>query len=68
MNTRNQEFKIRRQLKKQGLSLVKSRIRNKTFDNNGGYMIVDTKNNFVVSGQRFDLELNDVENYLLNLT
>jgi hypothetical protein len=56
------ESKARRALAKDNLILNKSRARNWTLDNQGGYMIADLYTNGVVFGSRFDLSLEEVEN------
>src|SRR5262245_30145900 len=58
------ESRLRRRAAQQGLALRKSRARQSSLDNHGGWMIVDPGLNAVVAGQRYDWSLDDVENYL----
>jgi len=62
------ETKIRRECKKYGMTLKKSRIKNINIDDMGGYMLVDTMGNFVIAGSRFELTLDDVQEWLKNTT
>ena len=54
------ESKARRELKKLGYLLKKSRVRNSNLDNQGSYMIIEPNMNIVVAGERFDLSLEEV--------
>jgi hypothetical protein len=54
------ESTLRSQATRQGYKLVKSRRANDW----GGFMIVDRDRNFVVAGERFDLDLADVAEWL----
>ena len=60
---KNKEQKLRRALNKCGYTMSKSR---KAFsaDNLGGYMIIDLCTNSVVSGSRYELDLEDVQEWL----
>jgi len=58
------ERKLRRIAQKQGYSLRKSRDRSISIDNLGEYMIVDTENNCIVAGGKFDLTLENVAELL----
>lgn len=58
------ESKLRRALYKDGFTLVKSRKRNISINDYGGYMIADGLNNTVVCGERFDLTLEDVRSFV----
>lgn len=60
---KNMEQRLRRALSKAGYSLHKARGQI-SIDNLGGYMIVDNQFNSVVAGERYDLNLVDVENFL----
>lgn len=60
------ENKARRKLNKSGYVLRKSRVRNTNIDNYGGYMIVDAFFNAIVSGERFNLDIDDVERFILS--
>ncbi len=61
--TSTRESRLRRSLAKHGMILRKSRSRTWTVDNHQGYMIVDADRNAVVAGGRFDLSLDDVEQW-----
>lgn len=56
------EQAARRKLAKQGYILVKSKCRNTTIDDHGGYRIVDLRN-IIVAGEKFTLTLEDVEKW-----
>jgi len=58
------EAAVRRALRPEGQALRKSRARNWTLDNQGGYMIVDADRNFIVAGEKYDLTLDDVERWV----
>jgi len=60
--TKTKENRIRRALAKRGYLLKKSRAA-ESIDNLGGYMIVDANQNAVVAGERFNLSLDDVEQF-----
>jgi len=62
---KRREDRLRRRADRQGLALRKSRAR-PSMDNHGGYMIVEAYTTAVVAGQRFDLDLDEVEAYLLD--
>lgn len=61
---KNMEQRLRRALYKAGYTLNKSRGRFSA-DNLGGYMIVDYYTNAVVLGSRFELGLDDVNQFIL---
>ena len=65
----NKESRIRRQLQAKGYRLQKSRVKKTHIDNMGGYMIIDNTmgQNTVFAGGRYELSLNDVEEYLKDL-
>ena len=63
MTEKAREQRIRRRLAKLDMVLHKSRGRI-SLDNFGGYMICDIHDNAVIDGSRFDLSLNDVEDFL----
>lgn len=58
------EARLRRQCRKQGYRLIKSRIRNPHINNHGGYMIVDAWHNSVVKGADYELNLDDVAEFI----
>lgn len=63
LTEKNREQRLRRALNKVGYALHKSR---KSFsaDNLGGYMVVDIYYNAVVAGSRYELDLDDVQEFL----
>ena len=61
--TKTKENRIRRALAKRGYLLRKSRAE-ESIDNFGGYMIVDANYNAVIAGERFNLSLDDVEQFV----
>jgi hypothetical protein len=58
------EKQLREQLRKAGYILKKSRLQSTNVNNLGGYMIINTWNNNIVAGSRFELQLEDVEKLL----
>ena len=56
------ENKLRRQAKRLGLVIKKSRVREIHADDFGGYRITDR--NRLVHGQRYELDIEDVAAYL----
>ncbi len=58
------EQRNRRVLQKNGYILHKSRARNWSIDNQLGYMIVDGNTNLIIYGNRFDLTLDDVTEFV----
>jgi len=61
---KNIEAKAKRDLNKIGLGLKKSRKKIFDYNNQGGYMIIDNKINAVVHGGRYELNLNDVLDFI----
>lgn len=59
-----EENRLRRQAKRLGLVLVKSRGKKWNIDNQLGYMIVDLYTNAVVVGSRYEFTFEDVEQWL----
>ncbi len=55
---------LRRQAKRLGLVLRKSRAKKINLDDLGGYRIVDLYGNYVVAGSRFELDIEDVAEFL----
>lgn len=58
------ENRLRRWADRLGLSLRKSRARHWHFDDRGGYRIIDAFHNVIEAGEKFDLDLDDVEAFL----
>ena len=54
----------RRILKEHGYELHKSRTRNPRYEDEGGYMIVQTRYNFCVAGDRYQYSLEDVSDWI----
>lgn len=58
------EQRLRRALRKSGYALRKSRRQQWSYENQCGYMIVDTCLNAVISGAHYDLSLDDVADWV----
>jgi hypothetical protein len=54
---------LRHQLKKQGFKMQKSK-KPLSIDNLGGYRITEMNNNSLVSGSRYELTLEDVQEFI----
>ncbi len=61
---KNLERKLRRIARKHDFFIRKSRVQNPSPNNEGGYMIVDLYRNYAVAGERYDLDLDDVAEFL----
>lgn len=61
---KTRENYYRRMAERQGLTLKKSRARKWSIDNYQGYMIVNAFLNTIEAGQKFDLSLDEVAEYL----
>jgi hypothetical protein len=61
---RRREDRARHLAWRQGYLLRKSRIREVNLDNLGGYMLIDANMNCIVAGSRWDLSLEEVEDWL----
>ncbi|SKA77840.1 hypothetical protein SAMN02745178_00711 [Gemmiger formicilis] len=61
---RNRAVRLRRKLNKLGYTMMKMNCRRDSIDNFGGYAIIDTEYNAIVRGTRFDLDLDDVEEFI----
>lgn len=59
------ERKLRKALCEMGYQLHKSRARNWSYDNQLGYMITSLSYNTCVAGSRYDLSLEDVEEFVM---
>ena len=64
---KNREQALRRTLNKAGYALRKSRA-NISLNNLGGYMIVDISTNAVVAGARFEMDLDDICDWVQDLS
>lgn len=64
MTEQAREARVRRGLRRQGYTLIKSRARNWSINNHCKYMIVEAYNNSIVAGEKFDLNIEDVEKFL----
>lgn len=60
------DSKARREVTRSGHRLIKSRARNWNINNQLGYMIIDSYNNFIVYGSRMELTLEDIEEWIYN--
>ena len=58
------ESTIRSRARRQGYTIKKDRSRTENLDHRGGYMIIITRTNSIVAGNRYDLSLADVEDFL----
>ncbi|MGI5849439.1 MAG: hypothetical protein ACOX8Q_05175 [Christensenellales bacterium] len=58
------ENRARRQAKRQGLIIKKSRAKKPNIDDLQGYMIIDAQTNLIVAGARFNFSLEEIEDYL----
>ena len=58
------EAYVRRLAKRHGYALRKSRARNLHMNDLGGYRLIDPWRNWIVLGERFDLDLEDVKAFL----
>jgi len=61
--TKALEQRARRAAKKAGLRASKTRWRANSFDNLGGFQIIDPYYNTVVTGLRFDMSAEEVINF-----
>ena len=64
VNDKVRENRLRRQAYRLGLMLRKSRARRIHLDDLGGYMLIDTQYNAIVGGDKFNLDLDGVEEML----
>ena len=62
---RNLERRLRRRLRKYNFMLKKSRVRTPNINNQGGYMIVESYSNSCVVGPKYDLTLEDVNDFVV---
>jgi len=58
------ENKARRWASRVGLTLRKSRAKQWSINNQGGYALLDSKGGYDVAGPNFELDLDDVEAFL----
>ena len=61
--TKNREQRLRRRARRMGLTLRKSRAA-RGIDNLGGYMVLHTERWMTIVGHRFELTLDEVEEWL----
>jgi hypothetical protein len=64
MQKSHSESRLRKMAAKEGYAIRKSRIRTPHIDNQGEYMLVDTRSNICVLGSRFDADLADIGEFL----
>lgn len=62
------EARVRRIARRMGLSIHKDRSRLPSMDRLGGYMLVNDRSNAIVAGERFDLDLEQLEAELLGVS
>lgn len=65
-DSKNRESKVRRLLVSQGYALKKSRAINLTSDDQGGYQIIDLQFGRIEAGERFNLTLEEVEQFAID--
>ena len=58
------ENRYRRWAKRLGLFLKKSKGKLWSINNQGGYMIIDIESNIILCGEKFDLSLDNVGDWL----
>jgi hypothetical protein len=58
------EARLRRSAKRLGYALKRSSWRRGSIDNLGGFQIIDPYRNWIVGGERFNLDLDGVEAWL----
>ena len=58
------EIFLRRKAQRLGLLLQKSRARYWSINDQGEWMILDPNTNITISGEKFSLNIEDVEKYL----
>lgn len=61
---KTRENYLRRQAKRLGLALKKSRAKKWNYDNQGDYMLIDPYTNCVFDGAKFELSIDDVAEIL----
>ncbi len=61
---KSRDNKVRKAAKKQGFIVTRSRVKNTTCDNYGNYMIINESNNSIEYGEKFNLTLEEVENFI----
>lgn len=65
-DSKSRESKVRRRLVSQGYALKKSRAINLTSDDQGGYQIIDLQFGRIEAGERFNLTLEEVEQFAID--
>ena len=58
------ETRLRRLADKEGLRILKSRLRHPRADNFGLYQLIEGRRNFVVLGPKYEATLQDIASYL----
>jgi hypothetical protein len=58
------ETRLRRLADKEGLRILKSRLRHPRADNFGLYQLIEDRRKIVVLGSKYDATLQDIANYL----
>ncbi len=61
---KRREGRLRGRARTAGFRLKKDRARNYSSDHQGGYMIVNDWVNTIVAGEKFNMSLDDVEEFL----
>jgi hypothetical protein len=65
MATLRQEKRLRGLAAVWGYAIRKDRAQTLSLDHQGGYMLVDADRNCIIAGDRFDLDLGDLEKWLV---
>ena len=58
------EDRVHRIARRQGHALTRTRRESGPSNHQGGWQIVDAERNWLIAGERFDLSLDDVEQWL----
>ena len=64
METEQHEDRVRRIARQHGYELHKDKARVWSLAHQGGWQIVDAKRSWLIAGEKFDLQLEDVEAWL----
>jgi len=64
MTNKVKENYLRRQAERLGLSMQKSRGKKWSVDNQLGYRVIDPYHNTIIQGEKFDLNIQEVEDFL----
>jgi len=62
---KTRESRLRRHLRKHGVRIQKSRIRNPNINNYEHYRLIQIDTNTVIDGLHYDMTLDEIEMYLI---